>query len=97
MLVLKKDDLKKSVQKKIEEYTGTKFPVSGNFALSVNSSVSSKIIELSELKLLPESIREKQNECSVNAIGFSVSEKEKHIQFLLAPDKLIELIIRGEP
>lgn len=99
MLVMKKDDFDTSLQKQIVKFTGTKFPVSGNFALSVSSAVSSKIIDLSVLKLLPQGIRLKQSECGVSAIGFEGEQKDKCLQrriILLSTDKMLKQLIRSE-
>jgi len=85
VLVMKKKDFEKDVQKLIEEFTDTAFPASGNLAISVNSSVSSKIIDTKTLRLIPSSIRERQHECGVCAIGFSAKK-----QILISPDNLLK-------
>lgn len=85
VLVMKKNDFEKDVQKLIEDFTETAFPASGNLAISVNSSVSSKIIDMKSLRLIPSSIRERQNECGVCAIGFSMKK-----QILISPDNLLK-------
>ena len=57
MMVMNKDDFSTDVQKHIVAYTETEFPVSGNLAVSVNSEVTSKIIDIQNLKPLPKGIR----------------------------------------
>ena len=93
MLVMKKDDLDKTLQKKIEKYTGTSFPDSGNFAISVNSDIKTKLIDLSELKLIPQGIRLRQKNCGINAIGFDQNQRR---QILISPDNLLRTFIGGE-
>ncbi|MCR5288557.1 MAG: hypothetical protein K6E51_01040 [Treponema sp.] len=88
MLVMKKNDFDTSLQKKIVHYTGTDFPASGTFALSVNSDIATKEIDLSILKLIPKGIREKQKKCGVHAIGFA-----KQRMILITPDNLIRTVI----
>ena len=89
MLVLKKDDLDSKLQKMIEKYTETQFPSSGNFALSVNSAVSSTIMDTSYLRLIPQGIRPKLNGCGISAIVFA-----EHRQILLSPDNLLRTLIK---
>ena len=94
VLVMRKNDFPADVQKKIQTYTETAFPLSGNFALSVNSLISSKNIALSSLRLIPESIRRVQNACGVCAIGFAQDKKDPDIlrkRMLLAPDDLLRM------
>lgn len=90
MLVLRKDDFDEDFQKQIIEYTGTEFPSSGHFAVSVNTSVSSVIMNIKELRLLPRGIRKKMNDYGVNALGF-----DNHRQFLISPDNLLKQLMRG--
>ena len=56
MLVMNKSEFDEDIQKKIVDYTGTAFPVTGNFAVSVNSSVTSKIVDISYLRIIPKMI-----------------------------------------
>ena len=90
MLVMNKSLLDEDVQKKIVNYTGTAFPATGNFAVSVNSSVSSRIMDISYLRLIPDGIRKRMNYCGINAIGFT----EKR-QILLSPDNILRSFLRG--
>ena len=92
VLIMNKRDFAKDVCRKITDYTTTAFPASGNLALSVNSSISSKIIDIASLRLIPESIRDRQAECGVCAIGFSTEGKigqpfKKRL--LISPDNLL--------
>ena len=92
VLVMKIQDFAKDVRLLVEEFTGSKFPASGNFAVSVNSSISSKKIALSSLRLIPNGIRSAQEKCGVCAIGFFSDEKDKNLikkQILLSPDNLL--------
>ena len=91
LLVMKKDDFGPDFQKQIVEYTGTDFPESGNFAISLNTSVTSRVMNVKILRLLPQGIRLTLNECGVNAIGFA-----KRRQILISPDKLLITLMRGE-
>ena len=93
MLVMKKDDFDKDLQKKIKKYTETDFPESGNFAISVNSDISTKLIDLSLLMLIPEGIRSRQKACGISAIAFDQSQKR---QILLSPDNLLRTFIGGQ-
>ncbi len=88
MLIMQKNDFDTSLQNSIVNYTGTDFPISGNFALSVNSDISTKVIDLSILNMIPKGIRDKQMKCGVHAIGFS-----KHSLILISPDNLIRTVI----
>ncbi len=92
VLIMNKRDFAKDVCRKIVDYTTTAFPASGNLALSVNSSISSKIIDIASLRLIPDSIRARQSECGVCAIGFSTDGKvgkpfKKRL--LISPDNLL--------
>ena len=92
VLVMNMQDFSKDVRKEIVDYTNTAFPASGNLAISVNSSISSKIIDTSSFRLIPESIRERQLECGVCAISFPENKNEKNNQkkqILISPDNLI--------
>ena len=91
MLVMNKAELDEDIQKKIVDYTGTAFPASGNFAVSVNSSVSSRIMDISYLRLIPEGIRKRMKDCGISAIGFT----EKR-QILLSPDNILRSFLRGQ-
>ena len=90
MLIMNKAELDEDLQKKIVDYTGTAFPVTGNFAVSVNSSVTSKIIDISFLRLIPKGIRKRMKDCGLSAIGFT----EKR-QILLSPDNILRSFLRG--
>ena len=90
MLVMNKSEFDEDIQKKIVDYTGTAFPVTGNFAVSVNSSVTSKIVDISYLRMIPKSIRKKLNDSGLSAIGFT----EKR-QILLSPDNILRSFFRG--
>lgn len=90
MLIMNKSDFDEEIQKKIVDYTETAFPATGNFAVSVNSSVTSKIIDISFLRLIPQGIRKRLNACGLSAIGFT----EKR-QLLLSPDNILRSFLRG--
>lgn len=92
VLVMKMQDFAKDVRESIVNYTQTAFPASGNLALSVNTSISSKVMDISCLHLIPEGIRKMQNECGINAIGFVKDSKNPeilHKQILISPDFLL--------
>ncbi|MBP5695974.1 MAG: hypothetical protein J6X11_04890 [Treponema sp.] len=93
VLVMRSQDFMSGVQQDIIDFTNTAFPASGNLALSVNTSISSKIIDISVLRLLPEGIRDQQAKCGISGIGFSMGGKNgntlrKHI--LISPDRLLK-------
>lgn len=90
MLVMNKADFDEDLQKKIVDFTGTAFPATGNFAISVNSSVTSRIIDISFLRLIPEGIRKRTNECGISAIGFT-----ERRQILISPDNLLRSFLWG--
>ncbi|MBP3773410.1 MAG: hypothetical protein J6I53_12125 [Treponema sp.] len=93
VLVMRIQDFIKEVRNDIVDYTNTAFPASGNFAISVNTSISSKIIDTSNLRLLPLGIRDQQAKCGVSAIGFSTGGKNGNIlrkQILISPDYLLK-------
>lgn len=90
MLVMNKSEFDEDIQKKIVDFTGTAFPATGNFAVSVNTSLSSRIMDISSLRLIPEGIRKRMNDCGISAIGFT----EKR-QLLLSPDNLLHSFLRG--
>ena len=99
MLVMNKQDLDTELVNLIVDFTGTQFPVSGNFALSVNTSVSSKIMDITSLRLIPKGIRSKQAECGVSAIGFiEEGGNSKHLrkQILVATDNLLRKYLKTE-
>lgn len=99
MLVMQKDDFDIDLQKMIVDFTDTKFPASGNFAISVNSTVTSRIMDISLLRLIPRGIRLRQNECGICAIGFIQDSKNSLIQrnqILISPDNLLRKFIRSE-
>lgn len=93
VLVMRIQDFSAGMRKLIESYTKTSVPLSGNIALSVNSAISSKNIDISSLRLIPKSIRAAQDECGVCAIGFAADKKDKNIvrkRILISPDKLLK-------
>ncbi len=90
MLVMNKSEFDEEIQKKIVDYTGTAFPATGNFAVSVNTTVASKIMDISYLRLIPQGIRKRLNDCGLSAIGFT----EKR-QILLSPDNILHSFLRG--
>ena len=90
MLVMNKSDFEEDLQKKIVDYTETAFPATGNFAISVNSSVSSRILDISFLRLVPQGIRKRMNDFGISAIGFTDKR-----QILLSPDNLLRCFLRG--
>lgn len=92
VLVLHMEDFARDVQEAIVSYTQTAFPASGNLALSVNTAISSKIIDISSLHLIPHGIRRMQSDCGINGIGFHKDPKNPDIlrkQILLSPDLLL--------
>lgn len=92
VLVMRMQDFSEDIRYKIEKYTGTPFPPSGNFALSVNSLITSSEIDISHLHLMPKGIRERLKECGVSAIGFIADKKQVKItrkQILLSLDNLL--------
>ena len=89
MLVMNKKELDEDLQKKIVDFTGTAFPASGNFAVSINSSVTSRIMDISFLRLIPEGIRKRMKDCGINAIGFTDRR-----QILLSPDNILRSFLR---
>ena len=97
MFILNKSELDKDLQNLIVKYCDTKFPASGSFALSVDTSVSNKIIDLDKLKLMPFGVRSRQNACGVTAIGFENESKSKDRRLiLLSIDNILRSLIRGE-
>lgn len=98
MLVLNKQYLDNEIINLIVDFTGTQFPVSGNFALSVNTSVTSKIMEIDSLRLIPKGIRARQNECGISAIGFvdDINTNILRKQILLSPDSLLRKYLKTE-
>ena len=98
MLVMNKNDFNPEVRKLIVEYTNTQFPVSGSIAISVNTSVSSKIMDISALKPIPQGIRTKQKKCGICAIGFIDDENEpggQRKQILISLDNLLRMFLKG--
>ena len=95
VLIMNRRDFAKDVCRRIVDCTNTEFPASGNLALSVNSSISSRIIDTAALRLLPQSIRTRQLECGVCAIGFTESggigraNAPLKKKILIAPDNLL--------
>ncbi|MCR5318381.1 MAG: hypothetical protein K6E22_09145 [Treponema sp.] len=93
VLVMRSQDFMSDVKQDIIDFTNTAFPASGNLALSVNTSISSKLMDTSLLRLLPQGIREQQTKCGISGIGFSQCGKNgsilrKHI--LISPDRLLK-------
>lgn len=99
MLVLNQKNYPKELQRLLVDYTNTEFPASGNFAISVNTSVTSRIMDTSYLRLIPYGIRTRQNECGVSAIGFIkdlVNPKIIRKQILISPDGLLQKFLKTE-
>lgn len=90
MLVMNKSDFDEDIQKKIVDFTGTAFPATGNFAVSVNTSLSSRIMDISSLRLIPAGIRKRMNDFGISAIGFA-----ERRQILLSPDNILRCFLRG--
>ena len=86
VLVLQSADFAQDVQKNIIDYTETAFPASGYVALSVNGAVSSRLISLDKLRLIPSGVRTRMNECGVSAISFA---DEERIQLVISPDVVL--------
>lgn len=92
VLVMRMQDFEKDVRETIVNYTQTAFPASGNLALSVNTSISSKIMNISSIHLIPNGIRKMQSDCGISAIGFLPDSKNPDIirkQILISPDLLL--------
>ncbi len=92
VLVMKMHDFARDVRQKIVNFTDTAFPASGYLALSVNSSIASRIIDIGTLRLIPQGIRERQEECGVCAVGFLTDGKVGKLfkkQLLISPDNLL--------
>ena len=99
VLVMRMSDFPDDVMDMVEDYTDTIFPSSGNFAISVNTEISSKNVDLATLRLIPKSIRAALNECGVSAIGFEADSKNKkniRRQILISPDKLLRKFFSSE-
>ena len=99
MLVLNKRNYPAELKKLLVDFTSTEFPASGNFAISVNTSVTSRIMDTSYLRLIPDGIRTRQNECGVSAIGFindEVNPKLLRKQILISPDGLLYKYLKTE-
>ena len=99
MMVMNKDDFSTDVQKLIVSYTETEFPASGNLAVSVNSEVTSKIIDIQNLKPLPKGIRPGQKKNGICAIGFLPAENNTKLerkQILISFDNLLYKLIGGK-
>ena len=86
VLVFQSADFAPDVQKSIIDYTETAFPASGYLALSVNGAVSSYLISLEKLRLIPNGVRGRMNECGVNAISFT---DEGRLQLVVSPDVIL--------
>ena len=87
VLIMKMQDFEQDVCKKVIAYTQKAFPATGNLALSVDGSISSKLLETDSLHLMPGSIRQRLWECGICAIGFSEQGRKR---ILLSPDMLIK-------
>ena len=99
MMVMNKADFAKNVQNLIESYTETKFPASGNLAISVNSAITSKIIDIQNLKPLPAGIRAKQKKNGICAVCFLDDENNTQLQrkqILVSFDNLLLKMIGGK-
>ncbi|MBQ7538996.1 MAG: hypothetical protein IJT42_08515 [Treponema sp.] len=98
VLIMRRSDFPESVQEQIQKYTGTDFPASGNFAISVNSLISSKALDISSLHLIPKGIRKVQEKSGVVAIAFASGEKKNEFrrQILLSPDNLLQRLFAGQ-
>ena len=93
VLVMRVQDFMKDVQQDIIDFTNTAFPASGNLAISVNTAISSRIVDISKLRLLPAGIREQQAKCGICGIGFAMGGKNGNIlkkQILISPDSLLK-------
>ncbi|MBQ4378612.1 MAG: hypothetical protein II821_05380 [Treponema sp.] len=97
VLIMRKNDFPHDVQNLIQSFTGTVFPLSGNFALSVNSLISSKDIDIKNLKMIPKSVRHVLNSGGICAIGFEGGTKDKPArkQILLSADSLLRKMLSG--
>ena len=99
MMVMNKADFAANVQKLIVSHTETKFPASGNLAISVNSAVTSKIIDIQNLKPLPKGIRPRQKKNGICAIGYLPDDKNPQLerkQILISFDNLLLKLIGGK-
>ena len=99
MMVMNKADFALNVQKLIVSHTETKFPASGNLAISVNSSVTSKIIDIQSLKPLPKGMRPRRKKNGICAIGFQQDENNPQLerkQILISFDNLLLKLIGGK-
>ena len=97
VLVLQIQDCEEGIKEIIERVTGTSFPLSGNFALSVSSSISSSLIDTSTLRLLPVGIRKAMLESGICAIGFISDSQNKNLtrkQILISPDKFLKNFLK---
>ena len=92
VLVMNGYDFSKEICSRIISYTNTAFPASGNVAISLNGSITSKLIEITDLRLIPQSIRGRMSECGINAISFP-SDNNK--QILISPDCLLRKFFTG--
>lgn len=92
VLVMKIQDFAADVRAKIEACTKTAFPRSGNFALSVSSSITNTQIDISNLHLIPKNMRAYMTNCGVCAISFIKQDDNKsssRAQLLISPDSLL--------
>ena len=86
VLIMNKRDFAADVCAKIADTTETAFPASGNLALSVNGAISSKRLDMSELRLLPSGLRERMLASGIAALAFADGG---HTQLLISPDMLV--------
>lgn len=97
VLVMQIQDCEEGIKEIIERVTATSLPLSGNFALSVSSSISSRLIDTSNMHLLPNGIRKAMLESGICAIGFISDSQNKNLtrkQILISPDKLLKNFIK---
>ncbi len=92
VIVLNARDFAKDVGKQIVDITETAFPATGNMALSMTGNLSSYEIELSELHVFPNGIRDRLMECGICAIHFN---KDGRKQVLVSPDSLLRRFFSG--
>ncbi len=93
VLVFNSSDFSEDVNIRICKYTETSLPHSGNLALSVSCALTSKLIDLSAMRTMPANISGRMNDCGINAICFSDSNKQ---QLLISPDSLMRKFFTGD-
>ena len=92
VLVLNVADFATDVSARISDYTDTAFPASGNLALSLNGSINSKLVDITTLRILPQSINHRMTECGISAIGFPADSNK---QILISPENLMRKFFTG--